>query len=95
MSKIVKFVTLIFLLSSCATQKVFVKHNKLNIPKLEVKIDEIVLEEVDVTKNDKKGFYSFINNIHLIRLRYNELLLKYKNDVEYYNAVIDSINDTK
>ena len=95
MSKIVKFATLIFLLSGCATQRVLVKHNKLNIPKLEVQIDEIVLEEVDVVKCDKKGFYSFINNIHLIRLKYNELLLKYKNDVEYYNAVIDSINDIK
>ena len=95
MSKIVKFATLIFLLNSCATQKVFVKHNKLNIPKLEVQVDEIVLEEVDVVKCDKKSLYLFINNIHLIRLRYNELLLKYKNDVEYYNAVINSINDTK
>ena len=95
MSRIVYFAIPMFLLNSCATQTVLVQHNKLNIPKLEVQFDEIVLEKVDIIKCDKKGFYSLINNIHLIRLKYNELLLKYKNDVEYYNAVVDSINGTK
>lgn len=95
MSKIIKFATLIFLLNSCATQEVLVKHNKLNIPKLEVQVDEITLEEVNIKDCNKKGFYSLIDNIHLIRLKYNELLMRYKNDIEYYNAVIDSVNDAR
>lgn len=88
MSKIIKITILTCLLCNCATQKVLVQQNKLEIATVNTNIEPIVLQPVECTK--EKQCKILINNFNILRIKYNELLLKYKNDIEYYNKVLDN-----
>ena len=88
MSKIIKIAILTFLLCNCATQKALVQQNKLEIAKVDTSIEPIKLQPVECTEN--KQCKILIDNFNILRIKYNELLLKYKNDIEYYNKVLDN-----
>lgn len=79
------------LLCSCASNKVDIRYAKLEIPKIELNIDELKLTECK-SLDIKEILINDIQNITIIRNAYNKLLLSYKNDIEYYNAVIDAFN---
>ena len=87
MHKIIFFL----LLCSCANKKVDVRFAKLEIPKIELSIEELKLTECK-SLDIKEILINDIKNLNIIRNAYNKLLLSYKNDIEYYNAVIDAFN---
>lgn len=101
-----KFLIFILLLSSCASEKIIVARNKLIIPKIQPEIPNLELKQTTlnfdkcnhpITTNEKELcnlikelLINDIENLQIIRKAYNELILNYTIDIEYYNNIYDN-----
>lgn len=105
-----KFLILMLLLCGCASQNITVARNKLMILKLQPEIPNIELKQTtfnfdkcnnSITTNEKElcnlikqMLIADIENLQIMRKAYNELILNYTIDIEYYNNIYDNQNNS-